>query len=84
MSENPAGLATHEVLTNAKEKFTRNEPLTDVERVLLSEYVIACRARANELRLKKNHQILSKEDNLKLEALEGEIYTYGYFGEASS
>jgi hypothetical protein len=74
MSGNPA---QNLILTNSKEKVEKGEELTEVEKIILREYVVFLRSKLNKLQLKSQKQMLSDTEYAQMQGLESEICKYG-------
>ena len=65
------------ILENAKAKISTKAPLSEVERIVLREYVTVCRARLNALQLKSQKQMLTDAEYARMQGLDEEILKYG-------
>lgn len=65
------------VLTNIREKISSKEPLTQVEQVMLREYLTRCRTQVSSLELKSQNIPLSEPEQMRLIHYRREISQLG-------
>lgn len=65
------------ILENAKLKFSKNERLTQVEKVILKEHITRIRAKLDKLELKHEASTATKEDYVEIFHCRAEIEKFG-------
>ena len=66
-----------EILSNAKAKVQGKQPLTEVEKIVLREYVIVLKSELQKIQLKSQRQMLTDVEYARMQSLQDRISKYG-------